>query len=129
MNILFSFFKKHTFTRRLLINSDLQLYSTKFAFEEFNKHLDELMSKAKIDMGVFELYKTILSWYVKFVPTSEYKEFKNEAESISPDPDDTQYFALALKLDCPIWSNDKRLKKQSSIEIFSTEELVKLLEN
>ena len=129
MNILFSFFKKHTFTRRLLINSDLQLYSTKFAFEEFNKHLDELMSKAKIDIGVFELYKTILSWYVKFVPTSEYKEFKNEAESISPDPDDTQYFALALKLDCPIWSNDKRLKKQSSIEIFSTEELVKLLEN
>lgn len=127
MNILFSFFKKYSFTRKLLINSDLELRSTTYAFDELNEHLDEIMSKAKIDIGVFELYKTILSWFVEFVPVLEYREFKSKAESISPDPDDTQYFALALKLDCPIWSNDKRLKKQSAVKVFSTSELRKLL--
>jgi len=33
------------------------------------------------------------------------------------------YFALALKMKCPIWSNDKRLKEQKTIKIISTDEL------
>jgi len=45
------------------------------------------------------------------VPVSEYKDFRQEAESISPDPNDMQYFALALKLCCPIWSNDKNAEE------------------
>ena len=127
MNILFSFFKKYSPTRKLLINPNLELYSPEYALDELNKHLEEIMLKSKINIGVFELYKKILSWFVKFIPVSEYKEFKNKAELITPDEDDTQYFALALKLNCPIWSNDKRLKKQSKIEVFNTEDLLKIL--
>ena len=61
------------------------------------------------------------------MPVSEYKEFKDKADSISPDPNDTQYFALALKLNCPIWSNDKKLKEQSEIKVLNTSELIELL--
>ena len=46
-----------------------------------------------------------------------------EAEKISPGLKDTQYLALALKLNCAIWSNDKKLKKQDKVKIFSTEDL------
>ena len=129
MNILFSFFKKHTFTRKLLSNSHLELYSPIYALEELNKYSNELILKSKINIGIFELYKNVLSWFVRFIPTSEYKDFKNEADSISPDPKDTQYFALALKLGCPIWSNDKRLKEQSKIKVFNTSELIELLDS
>ena len=127
MNILFSFFKKDSFTRKLLTKSDLELYSPRYALDELNKHLDELILKAKINIGVFELYKSILPFFVEFVSASEYKDFKNEAELITPDPDDTQYFALALKLGCAIWSNDKLLKKQDKVKVFSTSELSKEL--
>ena len=55
------------------------------------------------------------------------KEFFKEACKISPDSDDIEYFALALKLNCPIWSEDKALKKQSIVKVYSTSELIKLL--
>src|SRR3989344_2944023 len=127
MNILFSFFKKHTFTRKLLSNPNLELYSPIYAIDELNKYSQELISKSKINTGTFELYKKVLSWFIKFMPVSEYKEFKDKADSISPDPNDTQYFALALKLNCPIWSNDKKLKEQSEIKVLNTSELIELL--
>ena len=127
MNVLFSFFRKYSTTRKLLTNSRLKLYSPVYALDELKEHVDELMSKAKIDIGVFELYKTILKWFVEFVNVSEFKRFKEEAESIAADPDDTQYLALALMLSCPIWSNDKELKKQDSVKVISTSELLKLL--
>ena len=41
MNILFSFFKKHSTTRKLLTNPNLELYSPKYALEELSKHFDE----------------------------------------------------------------------------------------
>lgn len=53
---------------------------------------------------------------IKFVPLSEYKEYLSKAKEISPDPNDVDIFALALKLNCPIWSNDKELKKQNVIK-------------
>ena len=37
------------------------------------------------------------------------------------------YFALALKLNCAIWSNDKKLKEQNKIQVCSTHELSKII--
>ena len=36
------------------------------------------------------------------------------------------YFALALKLNCGIWSNDKKLKNQDKVKVYSTEDLLKI---
>ena len=48
-----------------------------------------------------------------------------KARKISPDEKDTVYLALALKLRCGLWSNDKDLKeKQNSVQVYSTEELI-----
>lgn len=86
------------------------------------------MSKAKIGIGEFGLMETVLSWKINFVPTTEFRDFLEEAKSISPDPDDVEYFAPALKLKSAIWSNDNALKKQSVVKVFSTPELIKALE-
>lgn len=50
-----------------------------------------------------------------------------QAQSITPDKYDQDYFALALKLGCPIWSNDKALKGQKRIKVYSTKEVADLI--
>lgn len=57
---------------------------------------------------------------VKITTKDEVRSFIDLAEKISPDSDDVLYFATALKLDCGIWSNDKELKKQNHVKIYST---------
>ena len=83
------------------------------------------MSKAGINIGEFGFLERMLQWRIEFVPVEEFKDFLKEAELTCPDPDDIEYFALALKLNCPIWSEDIRLKKQSKVKVFSTSELLK----
>jgi predicted nucleic acid-binding protein len=51
----------------------------------------------------------------------------SKAKKISPDIDDIDFFALALKLGCGIWSNEERLKRQSAVKVLTTEELLKSL--
>lgn len=64
----------------------------------------------------------------EFVPLEELKEFRDRAESVCPDPKDIPYFALALKLGCPIWSNERKLKEgQSVVNVFSTEDLLEFI--
>ena len=49
----------------------------------------------------------------------------SEARTISPDPDDEPYFALALNLGGGLWSNDKKLKdEQAIIHVYTTKDLV-----
>ncbi len=58
------------------------------------------------------------------IPKEEYISFFENAKTISPNEKDILYFALALKLNCGIWSNDKRLKEQNKILVYSTTEVM-----
>ncbi len=53
----------------------------------------------------------LLKRRIVIVPLEELVPYVDEAEKLSPDPDDMAYFALALKRNCAIWSNDKKLKE------------------
>ncbi|MBS3175821.1 hypothetical protein J4457_01145 [Candidatus Woesearchaeota archaeon] len=53
----------------------------------------------------------------------------DDAENLTPDPDDMAYFAIALRLNCAIWSNDKKLKEQNKIKVYHTHELTKIDES
>jgi len=43
------------------------------------------------------------------------------------DIDDSPFLALAMYLDCPIWSNDGHFKRQDVVKAFTTRELMNLL--
>jgi len=45
---------------------------------------------------------------------------------VSPDINDVLYLALALKLNCPVWSNDRKLKNQNAVRIYSTQEIIRI---
>ena len=122
-NILFAALIKKSATSGILFKH--ALYAPEFIFEEFNKYKDYLKDKTKREEEGFEKFFNLFERNVILVPKEEIKLFMKEAEKISPDEKDVLYFALALKLRCGIWSNDKKLKTQNKIKIYSTEDLLK----
>ena len=69
----------------------------------------------------------ILKRRIMFVTEDEISPFIRTAKNISPDMKDIPYIALALRLNCSIWSNDSRLKMQNKIPVYSTHELIEIL--
>lgn len=126
-NVLFSALIKEGVTRKLLSKFEFDLYSPNFILEEFLKHLSELENKTKVDGELLKqkIEELIKLASIKVIHSEELKDYISEAEKITPDPNDILYFALALKLNCPLWSNDKKLKEQNKIKVYSTEDLIK----
>ncbi len=127
-NVLLSAFIKKGKTIDLLLNPSLVLYTPVFLFEEIEEHKDEILGKTKRTMVELQDLIDNLLGLIKIVPKFEIFPFLEEAERITHDPDDVAYVALALKLNCAIWSNDKKIKEQNKVKVYSTEELVQLLE-
>jgi predicted nucleic acid-binding protein len=124
---IFSFFNKKSKARELSLLSKLELHSPLFALTEIKEHKSEILNRFSLSETQFLLIWKLLNVVVKFADEKEYSKFMIEAESISPDPDDSDFFALALKHNCVIWSEDKELKRQDKVKILSTSDLIKEL--
>ena len=127
-NIVIAALVKDSTTRKLLLSEKFELAAPEFLLEELEKHLAEISKKAKVDKT--ELNKLIL----QMLKTSKITIYRadsirgrlKEAQKISPDKNDSQYFALSLHLKCQIWSNDKEMKKQDKVGILNTKEILEL---
>ena len=130
-NILFSFFRENP-VRALIVNSDLfglELFVPKYAFSELRDNKPDLIKYSGITNDKeLEFAISTLEMFVEVKPSEFFDEFKPEAMQISPHAKDAPFFALALKLDSDIWSNEPRLKRQSRVKVYNTGELRKLLE-
>lgn len=126
-NILFSFFWQESLTRKLLITSNFELISPEIALEEIEKYANEICRRLKITEKEFRERLKKLKEIVKFTSKREYSQFLKEAEKISMDKADTEFFALCLRHLCFLWSNDSILKKQEKIKVLSTEEIIELM--
>jgi predicted nucleic acid-binding protein len=126
-NILFSFFWKESFTRKLLLSKKFELIAPKIALLELERYYNEICKKVKINKKEFDKLLDELKKFVKFVEGKEYSSFTNEAIKISPDETDVDFFALCMLNSCFLWSNDALLKDQNRIDVFSTEEILDLL--
>tara|TARA_Y100000310_G_scaffold321707_1_gene379707 strand:+ start:844 stop:1251 length:408 start_codon:yes stop_codon:yes gene_type:complete len=123
-NILFAALIKVSATSDLIVDNSLNLVSVEFIFEEFEKYKDLVKKKTERLEDEFERFMRIIQKRIKLIPYEEFKSFMSEAEKISPDQKDTEYLALALKLNCVLWSNDKQLKTQDKVKVYSTEDLM-----
>ena len=128
-NILFAGLIKGSTTAIMLFNPNLKLYSSQFVIEEFMKYSDLIQKKMKRTRGEFVTIMHQLHQVIIVVPQDEYESYMERAKKISPDDPDVPYFALALKLQCGIWSNDSELKIQDKLIIYNTKELLDQLNN
>jgi len=126
-NPLFSALIKDSFTVNVIVNEDVELFTPEFLFDEFLEHKEEILSKTKRTEQELNDLVGSLKDIIHIVPQKEFESFLEEAKQLTSDEDDVQYLALALKLKIPVWSNDKKLKQQDKIKIYSTEDLLRIL--
>ncbi len=126
-NVLFSALIKDSLTAELIFNEDLKLYTCEFIIEEFFKYEKEITKKTHRTREEFITIMHQLRDIITVIPQEEYSHLIMEAQKLSPDKKDIMYLALALKLGCAIWSNDRDLKeKQDVIKVYNTKELSRM---
>ena len=124
-NELFSALISRGKTLELFFHPEMECVAPDFMTAEFNKHKKEIVQKSGLEEEDINNFFFLLKEKIRFFRTSEFDEFLQKAEKICPDKDDVDYFTLSLKLNCPVWSEDKKLKEQNEIEVYSTEDLIK----
>ncbi|MEA3378380.1 MAG: PIN domain-containing protein [Nanoarchaeota archaeon] len=121
-NIVFSLFKGDSFTRGLIEEYNLKLFSPASLIKELNKYRKLICFKSKISEKSFEDAKQSVLLIIKILPES--KDSLSKAKPLISHKSDVPFLALSLDLDMmPIWSNDPHLKKQSLVNVYTTSEL------
>lgn len=110
----------------LLFSDELKLFAPEFLQEEIDKHKEEILNKSGLAEVELDLVLSLIFLRIIFVPFSEFDRHLETAIRICPDPGDTEYFSLALKHKCLIWSNDRELKQQEVIKVYNTQEMISL---
>ena len=130
-NILFSFFRENP-VRKILIEANqlgLILYAPAYAIEELRKNKQDLLKYTGLKSNdEIELIMQTLQAIIEIKPGDFFEEYKEKAQTITPDLKDAPFFALALKLEADIWSNEPRLNKQSAVKVMTTQEVRKFID-
>lgn len=125
-NILFSFFWRNSLVRQILTFPDAKFISPEIAFRELKKYSSLIINKAGLSKKEFISEFSKLKSIIKIPFKKDYKDFIEKAEKISPDRDDSDFLALCLKLNLPLWSNDKKLKEQDKVVILNTKDVLEM---
>ena len=99
-------------------------YTTVFNYKEVEKYIPILASKK--DLPIEDLYAALSMLPLSVCDDEFYKNKINQAKKMleKRDSDDVHLLALALKLDCPLWSNDKDFDGLG-VRVYSTLDLIK----
>lgn len=114
-------------SRKSVLLDEVELFAPEFLLGEIWEHEWEIQQKSKLSIEDVRLALEILASKINFIPWVEFALFIPKSEKVCPDPDDVEYFAVALSLGCPLWSNDKALQRQKAVKVLSTSELLQLL--
>jgi predicted nucleic acid-binding protein len=111
--------------REVFLKADItSFYTTTINFKEVERYIPVLSAKREIPIEDLYLSLSILPLLV----CSEhfYKDKIKEAKRLieKRDPDDVHLLALALKLKCSVWSNDKDFEGLE-INVYKTLDLIK----
>ena len=111
--------------RSVFLDADhISFYTTLFNFKEVEKYIPILASKRSLPLD--DLYLALSTLPISVCDVEFYKETLKKATSLigDRDPDDIHLLGLALKLSCPIWSNDRDFD-DVGIKIYSTLALIR----
>ncbi|MEI7858096.1 MAG: PIN domain-containing protein [Methanomicrobiales archaeon] len=120
--------KDNSFKARLLKKQNFSFFFPDYGLIEIEKFRDYIGSKRnKVPAAPsFDYAIKFLLESVTIIPRPLYRDKLLTASTIMEeiDPKDTPFLALALHLDCPIWSDAAHLKKQSYVPCYSTREFL-----
>ena len=124
-NIIFSALIKKSTTRNIILSDIFDLYAPEYIFSEITKHKELLLRKSKMDEGELDALLLLLQKHIHLISKEKYNEKMALAEDTLKDIDitDSPFLALALALNCSIWSNDGHFKQQDKAGVYTTREL------
>lgn len=126
-NIFFSLMNPKSINSYLFSSLKAEFITPEYVKLELNKYKSECLIKSGLSEHEFEIRRTEVEKNIEFLKLAEYKTFLKKAKNFLPDPKDSPYLALALRLNCSLWSNDMHFKKQTLVPVLTTEELVNKL--
>ncbi len=135
-NVLFTYFWKNSILHYIL-KQPIELFAPQYALEEINKYTKELMEKTSLSKEDFKKTRQKLALTVDLIPVEEYSSSFHNVTSLSRTLTiqnyhelikDIDFLSLAIHLQCPLWSNDRLLKKQSIVSVLTTKEIIELLD-
>lgn len=109
-----------------------QCFSPDFIFEEIRKYEDKILNKTGLKVNFKEFAKEIFTNLIIIPKIAIESESWKTAYDLCKDVDekDTAYIALAIELDLPLLTRDKKLYKSLKLKDFENVVLLeKLLEN
>ena len=126
-NILVSFFRDNPVNNIISESRSLglELCCPQYAIEELKANKSDVLKYAQIDSEQFNKKLSELLKLVNVIPNESFKEFESQTKQLIHDKD-VPIFALALKLNCAIWSNEPRFKSQPKVDVFSNKDMIEL---
>ena len=115
-------------TAKAIFSPNLELYAPEFIRLELEKYRALLMQKGRYK--TMEFLDDALGYLLEriaIVPKELYVDVLNRAMEITPDPKDTEFVALSIKLNCPLWTLDKALLEAPEIPTITTKEILEKL--
>ncbi|MCF7871883.1 hypothetical protein K9L97_02510 [Candidatus Woesearchaeota archaeon] len=110
-NILLAALIKNSKTRELILEKENELLAPDYILKEIKKYKHILKEKTNLNEKDIEHITNFIINKITIINEYELFPYFSKARNITLDKDDWQYFALALKLKIPIWTNDKKLRK------------------
>jgi predicted nucleic acid-binding protein len=100
---------------------------TQAVAEEIARHLPRLATKRRLDQAL--LFAALQVMPIEWKAAADYEDQRAQAEKriAARDPDDWPTVALALKLNLPVWSQDKDLT-DAGLQVFTTGDLLDALQ-
>lgn len=127
-NVWITFFWRISISKELFSNQALELATPEYALKELMILENVIREKAGISKEEFSKTLREVQTLVKVIPLKTYRDFIHPALKISPDPDDVDFFAAALSLSCPLWSNDKQLQNQKKVVVLTTKNIIEVFD-
>lgn len=109
-------------TASLILLSGHELLSPAYVIEEINKYKSEIIRKSGLSPEEIDIIFNLLFSKIRICHAITIPE---KVLCACPDSDDALYVALALEEQCALWSNDKALKQQNLVVVYTTTELLK----
>jgi predicted nucleic acid-binding protein len=126
-NVLLKALVRDSRVRGILLSPADQFIVPEFALEEFGEHIGLVAARSGLSEAKVRLALSVLLTNIEVVPREELSAVWGEAEDLigSVDPDDVPFVAVALVRSCDgIWSDDKHLKKQGAVRVWTTADMV-----
>ena len=128
-NVIISALLRDGLTRKILLLAPFEMYTVPFTKQEIENHKGELLHKSGLDEDAFSHLLDLIFAKINVVDREILEPFRKRADEILKDidPNDAPFLALAMALNCPLWSNDRDLKKQRVVKVYTTQEILELL--